>query len=204
VNQKPFYGVFNHGCVMYEIYILLIAVAIGLAKRGRRKFRRYLKGTIRQTISLTTLGAKTLVSQVVDDTVVEKAWLSSVRATWSMDQVTQAAGDGPVLVGIAHSDYTDPEIEAWIENTGSWEEGDQTSQEVARRKIRRVGMIGGAAAGVNTALALNDGKPITTKCGWMLATGQTVRLWAYNTGTSAFAGTVPLVQVEGHANLWPA
>jgi len=110
---------------------------------------------------------------------------------------------GPIVVGVAHSDYSDSEVEAWFENTGSWEQGDKIQQEVARRKIRLVGVFD-TPESASHVLVLNDGKPIRTKCGWMLTTGQTLKVWAYNAGTSALSNTVPIVEQSGHANLWPA
>jgi len=174
--------------------------------KARRRRRKYLKGQIENTISLGTLATKTAASDPVDDTVTEKAWLSSIVASWQLTGYTASIGRGPIRVGWAHSDYTTAEIEEWIENTQSWEEGDKRQQEVARRQIRDVGTfrVPVEGSGAGTVVVLNDGKPIRTKCGWMLATGQTVRMWAYNTGTAALAVTVPLVSAQGHANLWPA
>jgi len=171
--------------------------------KGRRKFRKYLKGQIDHQFTLGTLAAQDVVSDPVGDTVREKAWLTSVKATWSLSNITSIIDSGPILVGIAHSDYTDAEIEEWIENLASWDSGDMIGQEVAKRKIRRVGLFGTPVGGPPDKLALNDGKPIRTKCGWQLVTGQTVKIWAYNTGTAALATTVPVVHTQGFANLWP-
>ncbi len=168
-------------------------------RRGR--FQKYLRGAIDLNLALTTLGAQVLVSDPVGDTVNEKTWLSSVRGTWTLSEFTQASGRGPFKVGVAHSDYTDAEIEQWIENLGSWDEGDLVNQEIARRKIRMVGQFTGLALPDQEVLA--DGRPITTKCGWMLLQGQTVKVWAYNDGSAAVATTVPRMRMIGHANLWP-
>ncbi len=170
------------------------------SRRGR-KYRRYLKGQINATQDIGTLAGRTLQSQLVTDTLTEKAWLSSVKATWALSDVTQSNSVGPLMVGVAHSDYTNAEVEAWIEQTSSWEQGDKIAQEVAKRKIRRVGVFQLFAS--DETIVLNDGKPITTKCGWQLVTGQTVRIWAYNMGSGAFATTTPQLMTEGHANLWP-
>ncbi len=170
---------------------------------SKRKFRRYLRGQIRSALSLGTLAAADVISNVVSDSVIEKAWISSVRAAWTLSNYTPLAETGPVMVGIAHSDYDDAEIEAWVENLASWDSGDQVGQEISKRKIRLVGVFD-SPLGASGDTFLNDGKQITTKCGWMLATGQTVRIWAYNTGTVALATTNPSVKTEGHANLWPA
>ncbi len=173
-----------------------------MAKKGRGKFRRYIKGVIQNRFTLGTLAATTLISSTNADVVTEKAWLSSIKATWSLDQFTEGAGDGPILVGIAHSDYSDTEIEEFVEQTASWEEADLVAKEISSRKIRRVGTFGQTGPALSASV-LNDGRPVTTKCGWMLATGQTIKFWAYNQGSSALATTSPAVVTAGHANLWP-
>ncbi len=153
-------------------------------------------------MTLSTLAPTTLISSTNSDTVTEKAWLSSIVATWSMDQFTEGAGDGPILCGIAHSDYSDTEIEEFVEQVTSWDEGDLVSKEISSRKIRRVGTFSQTGPALS-GMVLNDGRPIRTKCGWMLTSGDTIKYWAYNTGSSALATTSPAVVTSGHANLWP-
>lgn len=174
-----------------------------MAKRKGRKFRKYLRGEIEKEMALGTLAAKTLLSDTVNDSVTESAWLSSVKGVWSIEDMTPGANVGPILCGVAHSDYSDAEIEAWIENTSSWEVGDLVAtREIGRRLIKKVGVFENkSAAGVPAVL--NDGRPVTTKCGWQLSTGQTVRLWAYNKGSAALSTTDPVLSLSGHANLWP-
>ncbi len=154
-------------------------------------------------MALGTLASKTAISSVVAGAVVEKTWLSSIKATWSISDFSNNAGDGPILVGVAHSDYSTAEIEAWIENTSSWDSGNLVQQEIAKRKIRRVGTFDKGALGEVDSDTLNDGRPIHTKCGWSLVTGAKLRIWAYNMGTGALDTTDPDVHTEGFANLWP-
>ncbi len=169
---------------------------------GRGRFRRYLKGSVDHTLALSTLAAKTLISSNLASSVNERTFCSSLRATWSLNSMTRGSDDGPILVGVAHSDYTSIEIEEWIEQSNSWNEGNLIGQEIAKRKIRRVGLFETPDDALE-AIVLNDGKPITTKLGWILLQAQTLKVWAYNTGISALATTDPDVQVNGHANLWP-
>ncbi len=186
-----------------EILLTLLA-ALALAKRTpKRKYRRYIRGAIQHDLDLGTLGANVLTSENLSSTITEQSWLSSVKATWALSDFTNAVGDGPILVGVAHSDYSSAEIEAWVENTGSWDFGNKIQQEIGRRKIRQVGSFLSSVADSQGIAVLNDGKPITTKCGWLLQTGQTVKIWAYNSGDSALATTDPDLTVVGHANLWP-
>ena len=173
-----------------------------MAKRkGRRKFRRYLRGNVQIDLGLGTMGQGTALAQVNGGSVEEAAYLSSVKCTYTLQSFVKADDIGPIIVGVAHSDYTAGEIEAWIENQGSWKSGDLISQEIAKRKIRMVGTFESPDA-VEEDSTLNDGRPIHTKCGWMLTTGQRVQAWAYNSGTTATTGSAT-VHVEGHANVWP-
>ncbi len=154
-------------------------------------------------MNLGTLGPVDVISAINDDVVTEQTFLTSIQGIYSLDEFTPSAGMGPILVGVAHSDYSATEIEAWVENTGSWEEGDLVqTREIGRRLIRKVGVFENPTA-VGEALVLNDGKPIKTKCNWRLATGQSIQFWAYNMGSVALAATDPQVKMEGHANLWP-
>lgn len=110
------------------------------------------------------------------------------------------AGEGPIVVGVAHSDYTDAEIEEVLENVGSWDEGDMIDQEKARRLVRRIGQINSPATAEDGLL--NDGKPLKIKLNWLLTTGQTLSFFAFNKGGSSLTTGSYLV-VEGHANLFP-
>ncbi len=174
-----------------------------MAKNKGRKFRKYLRGNINHGFDLATLAGSTAAGSTISDTVTEKAWVSSVLARWSIHDWTPAVNEGPIVCGLAHSDYSTAEIEQWFENTGSWEAHDLVQQEIAKRKIRLVGIFQNPAA-VGESSVLNNGLPVRTKCGWMLGTGQTLRPWVYNVGTAALATTGPQLEVAGHANLWPA
>lgn len=170
---------------------------------ARKSFRKYLKGNVDETLGLGTLAAQTLTGTDYDESVNERTFISSHKATWSISDWTPGAGIGPVLVGIAHGDYTNAEVEEVIENTGSWNEGDKVAQEVAKRQIRIVGKFESPEGGSTFDTILNEGKPIHTKLNWILNQGETLRLWAYNLGSQPFATTDPQVRISGHVNLWP-
>ncbi len=179
--------------------MLLLAALMTMARRGRsrrRKFRRYLRGAVELEFELATLASRTLVSAIFPDSVNETTWVSSLIASWSFTDFTAGLDIGPTLVGVAHSDYADSEIEAWVEQSESWEVDDLVAREIGSRKIKRVGQF-------STNDVLNDGKPIRTKLNWYLNTGQTLRVWAYNKGLNPYATTSPVVGVSGHVNLWP-
>lgn len=163
---------------------------------------RYMRGQIDEDIGLATLAGKTAVATVFGSTVTETTRISSVEITATLSGFTEGVDNtGPVMCGIAHSDYTTAEIEAWIEATASWSEGDLVAQEVSNRRIRRLGIFPSAVVALGSA-PLNDGRPIKEKLNWRLSTGQSLRSWAYNMGTVAFATTDPNMHFQGHANLW--
>jgi len=163
---------------------------------------RYIRGVVDQQLSLGTLAAKVVVGVVMDNVVNERTLVSSIVASYSLRNMTQTSDVGPIMVGLAHGDYSDAEIEAWLENTGSWNEGAKVEQEIAKRLIRIVGTFGTAEVTAG-GIVLADGEKIKTKLNWIVNQGQTLKIWYYNLGGQPLGTTVPVGAVEGHANLWP-
>ncbi len=177
-------------------------------KSGRKRksvFGKYMRGSISEELDLGTLAAKTLVAQAFDEVVVEVTRVSSIEVVASLRDFTPAVDVGPILIGVAHSDYTAAEIEEYLENTGSWNRGDQINQEISKRLIRRLGIFDIHLPSTSPqfqAMVLNNGRPLKVKLNWKLVTGQSLDLWGYNLGAAAIATTTPVVALEGHANLW--
>ncbi len=169
-------------------------------KKSRRSMRGYLKGQVNETLQLGTLAADTLISDTFDETPTEESVISSIVATWSLNGLV--AGQGPILFGVAHSDYSDAEIEAVLENAGSWDQGDKVNQEIARRLVRIIGtMVGKQGTGTND-VQWNEGRPVKTKLNWKIQTGQTLKMWAYNISGAALTTADPGLRALGHVNLW--
>ncbi len=165
---------------------------------------RYLRGNIDEQLSLGTLAAQAAVLAAFDETVNERTLVSSLVASWSMNNFTQGDGIGLIYFGVAHSDYTAAEIEEWIETVGSWNEGDVVeTREVGKRLIRQIGIFEAVPGGGIGTVALREGAPVKTKLNWILNQGQTIDMWAYNTGGNPVGTTVPVMRAQGHANLWP-
>ncbi len=149
---------------------------------------------------MTTLAAKTLVSQS-SETVVDTARISSVKCGYGITGFTPADGVGPFLFGVAHSDYTNGEIEAYIEQSGSWDLGDKQSQEVRSRRVKILGVIGQNASGVQN-MVFNDGRQNKAKLNWIMSEGDGLDFWVYNMGDAAVATTVPQFVAFGNASIW--
>ncbi len=179
--------------VAIGVAIVLLRMAKG---RGRRRGgRNWLKGTVLEGLALGTLATSTLVSADMS-TVNERTYAASAWLQWSLRGLT--AGEGPIRVGLAHSDYSDAEIEEFLEATDSWNEGNLVAREVSSRKIREVGVF----SGESTDETLNDGKPLKTTLRWILLQGQTITVWAYN-ASGAQLNTGGFVGAAGHVWLQP-
>ncbi len=163
---------------------------------------RYVRGNIDIDMALGTLAAKTALLGA-SDTVIERTLISSVVATYSISDMTPLANQGPIEVGVAHSDYSLAEIEAYLELDTSWSETDLTDREIQSRKIRRIGVFDSAQGGALGAYTIRDGKAVKTKLNWIVTGGQGVNFWVYNLGGAALTTTSPNVNIRGHANLWP-
>ncbi len=165
---------------------------------------RYIKGLIDEDLALSTLGPDVVIRQTFTETVNERCLVSSVKATYSLSGFTIGDNKGPVQVGIAHSDYSLAEIQAFVDRVDSWDEGNLVEREVTGRKIRQIGVFSlDNSGGVGSNSVLNDGKPIRTKLNWILNQGQTLQIWARNLGTAALTTTDPNVNMQGQANLFP-
>ncbi len=145
------------------------------------------------SLSLGTLANEDVVGgdMIGGQQVVDNTWMMSIRANWTIDDLT--VGQGPIIVGVAHGDYTDAEIEEWIEVNSSISQQNLVENEQARRFIRQVGVFDGSLVGQS----LNDGKPIKTKLKFVLQAGETLRMWAYNFSGDALQTTVPVVRALG-------
>ncbi len=174
-----------------------------MARKGRkgRNMGRYRRGVVNAELTTSVLAAKTASKANFPEAVSETARVSSVVASYTMQNFTPVEDSGPVLVGLAHSDYSVAEIEQYLENVNGWDSGDLVqSREIAKRFVRQVGIFP-TPRDLLSAVVLNDGKPIKTKLNWPLASGQTIVVWVYNQGTVGFTTAVE-IDVRGHANLW--
>ncbi len=190
----------------YYILILALAGILAMARKGRarRKFRRYIPGVVNVEKDAQTLTAKTIIIGAFPEVVTERCWISSIDAAWTLMHHTKVADAGPLLIGVAHSDYTAGEIEQYLENVDSWDQSDKVqSREIGRRLIRQIGIFETPDA-ITDTVRMNDGKKIHTKCGFWLATGQTLSLFIYNLGGQSLSGTGNnTVHGRGVAHLWP-
>ncbi len=119
-----------------------------------------------------------------------QSYCISADCLWAIRDLT--AGEGPLQVGLAHSDYTASEIKEALEAGASFDPGDKVEQEQARRLVRRSGQF----AGQVPQEIINDGRPKRTKLGFMVSQGFNLNLWVKNkSGATLTTGAV--VEISG-------
>ncbi len=165
-------------------------------RKARRKRVRLIKGNVDEELALVTLADSALISTIFDENVEDRSFILSLEGTWTKRGGTP--GEGPLIIGVAHSDYSSTEIEEVIENTGSWAEGDLVAQEIGRRKVRIIGSF----PQVTEDEVLNDGKPIKTALKFILNQGDSLKLFAYNKSRTALT-TGSVLIVSGHVWIKP-
>lgn len=133
--------------------------------------------------------ARTVPGQVM----TEERRVLSVEQTIGMDDLT--SGDGPIEVGVAHSDYSVAEIEEYLGATAAWDEGNLIAREQSNRLIRRIGIVS------EQETMINDGKKMKTRLNWRIATGDTIQFWIRNLGDDLTTGMVMNFQGVLHSVL---
>ncbi len=134
---------------------------------------------------------------VTDATVVKGTTLAasdrsyrilSFNTLWGWRGATP--GEGPVMVGYAHNDYTVAEIKEALEAEAAMATGDKVANEQASRLVRLVGIM----TFDSEDGSLNDGRPIRTKLNWAIPTGGNVATFAYNrSGGTLTTGAVTTI-----------
>ncbi len=160
---------------MLEIFLIFVWLSL-MAKAKPQKRRRFNLRRVKLTpsLSLGTLASVTALTTGLTGAADGQYRMMSVKGSWSVANMT--AGEGPLRVGYAHSDYSVTEIKEAIEAAASISIGDKIANEQANRLVRTVGVF----SGLNTDETLNDGKPITTKLNWAIPIGDFVNMFIYN------------------------
>ncbi len=182
---------------MIEIFLSLVLLA-GLAKHGKRRGRALFVPRIDITVGLGAILTSKLEVGLISTLLDQECWAISMKIQASITALT--AGEGPIMFGVAHSDYSAAEIEEWIEEASSWISSNLIGQERARRKCRIIGtfMVGNDA----TILEFNEGRPTHVKLGWKIEDGQSLGFWAYNQDANTLT-TGALMHITGPVYLRP-
>lgn len=169
-----------------------------MARNKRRRTKRdWTPIPIQVQEALATLANNTaLVEGLVSSDLTHDYRCTSVELQWALDELT--AGEGPITVGLAHSDYTIAEIEEFLEQEAPLGPSSKVEREIAGRFIRRVGTF----AGDTTHETLNDGKPIKTRLNWLIADGFRINMWCYNNSGAALTTGATVRAMGTHNGYW--
>lgn len=154
-----------------------------------------MKLPISEEMAVGAIGDQGFSGIDVGETVNERTFVSSVVASYGLNNFT--AGEGPVGIYIAHSDYTNAEVAEAILATNGWDRGNKVAREQAKRLVRLVGL---AEIEDDGEEKLFDGRPRKIKLNWLLEEGDTLQF-----GVFALSGTITAggqIDVLGHANGW--
>jgi len=158
--------------------------------------KKYQRIQVSSAVPLGALASNTVVAGVMTaDTAIDTGRVTSLDAAWDLEAHT--AGEGPIAVGVAHSDYSAAEILEYLTLATGFDRGDKIAQERQGRRIRRVGVFGGGLADIS----LNDGVPIKIKLNWVLTEGDTVQSWALNLDAATLT-TGTFLNIQGHLNFF--
>ncbi len=161
---------------MLEIFLIIVGILIPLGAVKRRSSKRRSRLAVinvNEVITLSTLADGAVISVDSDPFGREFYWISA-DLFWQLDGII--SGQGPIIVGLAHNDYTDVEIAENLNITGMEDPGDKIAQERGRRLVRRSGQF----AAINVNEVLNDGMVKRTKAGWTLTDGFSAAFFAQN------------------------
>ncbi len=162
--------------------ILLVVMARRAVGRGGKRsyYYGYRKLPFNTDVAGGTLSADDVTVTVIGNVMTEARRVLSIMVSIAMEGLANT--DGPIEVGVAHSDYTAAEIEEALEAGGAWDEGDLVAQEQAKRMVRRIGVL------TEQETALNEGQPIKVRLNWLVATGDTLQFWLWNRGIQLTTG----------------
>ncbi len=142
---------------------------------------------------LTTLANRIVQSDGLTGTSANLYRVMSVKCTWTLKGLT--AGEGPLVFGFNHSDYSVTEIKECIEAQAAIDQGDKVAQEQANRLVRIVGSFSGSASNEK----FNDGRPMKTRLNWSIGIGDAVNMFTYNdSGATLTTGAI----VDTNGVLW--
>ncbi len=149
-----------------------------MAKRKRsRSGRNFVAIPFAGSLALGALADDAVISvQVTVGEFTDDLFVMSLDVRFGENG--HAAGEGPILLGLSHSDYTVAEIiEAIdIELLGK---GDKIEQERARRLVRKFGLYDVGAVG-DAVVISKDEIGRRHKLNWPIGIGNSLDLWARN------------------------
>ncbi len=148
-----------------------------MAKKPQRRRRSFNLRRVRLTPEdpILNLLSDIVVKQAMSAVSVATYRAVTLKGLWSISGLT--AGEGPLTIGVAHSDYSITEIGECLQAQAGIDPANKIENERANRLVRVIGSF-------NSDGVLNDGKPVKTCLNWLIPIGQTLDMWAFNESTA--------------------
>ncbi len=165
----------------------LVALHHAMARRGhgRRRRRSFNLRRVRVAAenAIGALATLDVVGGNLTGTSTDPYRIMSVSFTYGLSDLGATSDDGQEF-GLAHSDYSDAEIEECLEAVNI-NVGDKIAQERANRLVRTIGQFVGAP-GTGAGLNWNDGKRVKTRLNWGMTIGDVLRVWVRNASGTVY------------------
>ncbi len=167
-------------------------------RTSRRRSFNLRKVRVASSLSVGALASLDLISADLTAAVSDPIRVVSVDCSYSIVDLAAFIDDGQEF-GLAHSDYSDTEIEECIEAFASIDLGNKVAQEQANRLVRTVGFFQGGGASTDSSMSFNNGMPYKVKLNWRLSTGDSIRIWVRNGSDTVYTTGTGLLVV---GNAW--
>ncbi len=170
-----------------------------MARRStsRRRSFNLRKVRVASSLAVGALATLDVISADLTAAVTDPLRVVSVDCSYNIADLAAFIDDGQEF-GLAHSDYTDAEIEECIEAFNSIDLGNKIAQEQANRLVRTVGFFQAGGVSTDSSLSFNNGRPMKTKLNWRLSIGDSIRIWIRN-GSDTVYTTGSNLLVVGNA-----
>ncbi len=165
---------------MIELFLLLLVPSLMARNYGKPTYHRnYRLRKVHTTPAqaLSTLAGVTAI--VTGLTAAADGAYRLVSCIGIHSVLGLTAGEGPITIGFAHSDYTVVEIKEAIESAASISVGDKIANEKTNRLVRVIGEVAAERP------MLNDGMPVKTRLNWLIPIGKFVNIFSYNNNSGA-------------------
>ncbi len=164
-----------------------------MAHKSRRRSRKgFVALPFNTSLALSTLSNGAVLSvDIFGGNFTEDFYAISVDMVASIRAAT--AGEGPIGIGFAHSDYSDAQIAEALAPV-LLGPGNKIEQERARRAVRRHGML----PGLLTEETMGDGLPKRTTLKFLVSSGKALSVWGENQSGAALAGGA-ILELQGTA-----
>ncbi len=143
--------------------------------------------------NLLTQADHVFVGTELTSVLTDDAYIMSMDITVATNGLT--AGEGPLTVLVAHSNYSDAQVGEWYGANANWDLGNKIVQEQGRRQCRIIGVIPGLASNES----LLDGRKFRVKLGWQMFEGDTLQFGVFTEGQAANLTTGCELHINGTA-----